>query len=52
MHRLRDKRGGDAQAAALLLRGLLHLPLRREHSLPALRLLLPAAGERLLLARR
>lgn len=52
VHSLRDERGRDAQAAPLLLRGLLHLPVRRQHTLPALRLLLPPAGERLLLPGR
>lgn len=49
VHRLRDKRGGHAQAAPLLLRGILHVPVRCQHLIPALRVLLPAPRKRLLL---
>lgn len=48
VHRLRDKRSGDAQTTVVLLRGILHLPLRHEHPVPLVRFLLPPSRERLL----
>lgn len=52
VHSLRHIGRGDSQHPPLLLRGLLHLPLRHEHSVPAVRVLFPAAGELLLLRGR
>jgi len=48
VHRLRDKRSGDAQITAVLLRGILHIPLRHEYPVSVVRLLLPPSRERLL----
>lgn len=50
MRGVRDIRRGHSQHPPLrvLLRGILHLPLRHEHFVPALRVLLPAPREHML----
>ena len=49
LHSIRNIGRGHAQHPVMVLRGILHVPVRHEHPVPPVRLLLPPAREHVLL---